>query len=89
MRWFCPESATPANMNGQRRPNRVDEHEPSGLGSHAVDREVDEEVDDASEASFPASDPPAWMGMRVGGPGSRRRATSLDAPSMRREPDDT
>jgi hypothetical protein len=39
-----------------------------------------DEVYDASVDSFPASDPPSWMGMRVGGP-SAERAESAREPS--------
>ena len=31
-----------------------------------------DKVDDASDDSFPASDPPAWTGIRVGSPRSDR-----------------
>ena len=37
-----------------------------------------DEVYDASVDSFPASDPPSWMGMRVGGPSARPAASSPD-----------
>lgn len=37
----------------------------------APQREPDR-VNDASEDSFPASDPPAWAAMRIGPPQSRR-----------------
>ena len=40
-----------------------------------------DEVYDASVDSFPASDPPSWMGMRVGGPPARQAASSPDPSS--------
>jgi hypothetical protein len=38
---------------------------------HGDGEEGWDDVGDASMDSFPASDPPPWMGMRVGGPPRR------------------
>jgi hypothetical protein len=38
---------------------------------HGSDEEGRDDVCDASMDSFPASDPPPWMGMRIGGPPRR------------------
>jgi hypothetical protein len=45
------------------------------VASRSAERD---EVYDASLDSFPASDPPSWMGMRVGGPSAGPGASSRD-----------
>jgi hypothetical protein len=49
--------------------NAVSERSPAEAQS-APDQTLDR-VDETSAESFPASDPPAWVGMRVGGPAAR------------------
>jgi hypothetical protein len=61
--------------------HRAAERDPAAPRPEEADRELATDVDGASEASFPASDPPAWMGMRVGGPLVRDDARTSDRAS--------
>lgn len=45
---------------------RCDAERPAS--EHGIETEDSDDVYDASWDSFPASDPPSWMGMRIGGP---------------------
>lgn len=70
-------------MDDQPRPHRA-EHGPLAPAPRDAEPVFEEDVDGASEASFPASDPPAWMGMRIGGPPPRPEARPSDRPSEAR-----
>lgn len=74
-------------MSDRSRKRRAPKRDADAPTSRATNEQVGEDVDDASEASFPASDPPAWMGMPPGGPSLHGDARPADRQASRK-PDD-
>jgi nucleotide-binding universal stress UspA family protein len=66
-----------------RQTDPVEPHDESSHAQPAVAlrRAVRDEVYEASLDSFPASDPPSWSGMRVGGPAAEPPASARDRSS--------
>jgi hypothetical protein len=71
----------PHHIEAGRAERRRDEGGQPARPPREEIQDIHPDVDDTSEASFPASDPPAWMGMPPGGPPRPRGASSSNRPS--------
>ena len=66
-----PDATSAKAAPGQERGEGA-ERQPAARGASESTPPLLDKVDDASDDSFPASDAPAWTGIRVGSPRSDR-----------------
>jgi hypothetical protein len=68
-------------MNDVKRQQSASSREMHDPQTRALDDVSSGDVDETSEASFPASDPPAWTGLRVGRPSPDAEDTTPSPPA--------